>query len=66
MDISEELGEKGYVIIPNVLDSDEIEYCRGEFYKWQETVPNHDRFHRCVLSTLVQSATWIESKTMAA
>ena len=45
MDISKELNEKGYCIIPNVLSENEINYAKDLFYKWQKTIPNHDKIH---------------------
>ncbi len=45
MDISKELNEKGYCIIPNVLSENEINYAKDLFYKWQKTIPNHNKIH---------------------
>jgi len=42
MDLSNvkpDLLEKGYTIIPNILSSDEIEYCKREFRSYQSTLP---------------------------
>tara|TARA_B110000495_G_scaffold203143_1_gene225646 strand:+ start:1750 stop:2613 length:864 start_codon:yes stop_codon:yes gene_type:complete len=46
MDYLKELDEKGYVVVPNVLDTKEVEYCKHEFKSWQSTIPNHDMFHK--------------------
>lgn len=40
-----ELDEKGYTIIPNVLNNDEIEEYKREFNKWLNNVPDLREFH---------------------
>ena len=49
MDYLKELDEKGYVVVPNVLDTKEVEYCKHEFKSWQSTIPNHDMFHKYLI-----------------
>jgi len=46
--IKEELKENGYCIIPNILSTDEISEAKTLFYKWQKTIPNHDKFHNSI------------------
>jgi len=45
MDIIQELQTKGYCVIPNVLSNREVEDAKDLFYKWQKTIPNHDKIH---------------------
>ncbi len=45
MDIIQELQTKGYCVIPDVLSSQEVEDAKDLFYKWQKTIPNHDKIH---------------------
>ena len=44
--IYKSLKEDGYVIIPNVLTSNEIEEARKMFDDWKSSVNNLDVFHR--------------------
>lgn len=39
------LKADGYVIIPNVLTTDEIDIAKELFYKWKNSIPNHDKLH---------------------
>lgn len=48
MDICKELSEKGYCVIPDVLSKQEIEEAKTLFYKWQSTIPNHDKIHNTI------------------
>lgn len=48
MDICKELDEKGYCIIPNVLSNEEVEVAKQLFYKWQKTIPNHNKIHSLI------------------
>ena len=43
--IKNELNTKGYVIIENVLNPNEIFNAQELFYNWFESVPNLDKFH---------------------
>jgi len=43
--IENELNTKGYCVIENVLNSDEINTAKQQLYEWQKTIPNHDKFH---------------------
>jgi len=45
MDINRELQTKGYCVIPDVLSSEEVNNIKQLFYKWQKTIPNHDKIH---------------------
>ena len=42
----QELQEKGYTVVPNVLSKDEVEEALSLFKAWQKTIPNHDTIHR--------------------
>ena len=44
--IKQELKEKGYCIVPNVLNSNEVSDAKKLFYDWQSTIPNHDKLHK--------------------
>tara|TARA_Y100001958_G_C21246279_1_gene576611 strand:+ start:340 stop:1536 length:1197 start_codon:yes stop_codon:yes gene_type:complete len=44
--IKSDLEKNGFCIIPEVLDKDEIEFCKESFKDWRETIPNHDEFHK--------------------
>ena len=46
--IKKELLEKGYCVVPNVLNNDEVEYCKGLFKNWQNSIPNHDKVHNSI------------------
>lgn len=48
MDISKELKEKGYCIIPDILSKEEIDEAKKLFYKWQSTIPNHNKLHSII------------------
>lgn len=48
MDIVSELQNKGYCIVPNVLSSEEVDEAKQLFYKWQKSVPNHDKLHNTI------------------
>ena len=47
-EIKQELSEKGYVVVPNVLTEDQVKYCKKIFKDWQKTIPNHDVMHNSV------------------
>ena len=42
----QELQEKGYTVVPNVLSKDEVEEALSLFKAWQKTIPNHDTIHK--------------------
>jgi len=42
----DELNEKGYTIVPDVLTPSEVEEALGLFKAWQKTIQNHDEIHR--------------------
>lgn len=42
----DELKNKGYVIIPNILSEEEINYSKDEFFKWFESIENLDIIHK--------------------
>jgi hypothetical protein len=43
-----QLSENGYVIIPNVLESSEIQHAKELFLKWKDSIPDFDKFHNTV------------------
>jgi ectoine hydroxylase-related dioxygenase (phytanoyl-CoA dioxygenase family) len=43
-----ELLEKGYCIVPNVLSHEEVNKAKELFYTWKKTVPNHDKIHNLI------------------
>lgn len=45
MDYIKQLQTKGYCVIPNVLSETQINHAKDLFYKWQKTIPNHDKIH---------------------
>lgn len=47
-EIKQELSEKGYVVVPNVLTEEQITYSKKIFKDWQKTIPNHDVIHKAV------------------
>jgi ectoine hydroxylase-related dioxygenase (phytanoyl-CoA dioxygenase family) len=49
-DIRNNLNSSGYVVIPNVLNEQEINYSLELFKKWQKTIPNHDYNHNVIHS----------------
>lgn len=44
----DDLEDKGYAIIPNVLSQEDVEYCRNLVYDWQKTVPDLKDIHKYV------------------
>ena len=44
--IKQELDDKGYVVIPNILTSDEIDLYSQEFHKWRNSIENLDTIHK--------------------
>ena len=48
MDITLELENKGYCIVPNVLSNEEVIEAKKLFYTWQKTIPNHDIIHNII------------------
>ena len=51
IDIKKELEEHGYVIIPDILELEEIITCTNEFHKWRETIPKLDILHNIIESS---------------
>jgi len=45
INIIQELEEKGYVMIPNVLSSEEVNYAKNSFYKWKNSFSEFDYVH---------------------
>ena len=43
--IRNELEEKGYIILPEILTPTEIKEAKNEFYNWKNKIPYHDTFH---------------------
>ena len=48
MDITLELENKGYCIVPNILSNEEITEAKQLFYTWQKDIPNHDKIHNII------------------
>jgi len=46
--IKKELKEKGYCIIPNILDPIEVLEAKKLFMDWKNTIPNHDKLHKII------------------
>ena len=46
--IKEQLAEKGYCIVPNVLSSEDVKLCKQKFKDWQKTIPKHDKIHEAI------------------
>jgi hypothetical protein len=46
--IKKELEEKGYIIIPNILSSKEIELFKKEFTDWYNSIPNFQKIHNTI------------------
>lgn len=44
----EELKQKGYCIIENVLSKDEIDISKNMFFSWKNSIPNLDRLHNII------------------
>ena len=48
MDISQiksELDHKGYVVVPDVLNREDVDKCLDWFGDWQKSIPDHDYQH---------------------
>ena len=43
--IKTNLNEKGYVVIPNIMNAAEVESAKEMFFAWKSQVPNHDLIH---------------------
>ena len=48
MNIREEIEEKGYCVVPNVLTDEEHENAYNLFHSWKNTIDNHDYIHNAV------------------
>ena len=46
--IKQQLAEKGYCIVPNVLSSQDVKLCKQKFKDWQKTIPKHDKIHEAI------------------
>lgn len=46
--IKSHLTHKGYVVVPNVLSEEEIAEAKRLMRGWQDTIPDHERFHSSV------------------
>ena len=40
-----DLKKNGYVVIPKVISEEEIIVAKNLFYKWKNSIPNHDKMH---------------------
>ena len=45
MNIREELENKGYCVVNNILSDEEISQGYNMFHEWKNTIPNHDKLH---------------------
>lgn len=43
-----DLKENGYVIIPNVINKEEILYAKKLFYTWKDSITDHDKMHNMI------------------
>ena len=48
LDYKKHLERHGYVIIPDILDDDEIIESTKEFHKWRTSIPNLDNLHNLI------------------
>jgi hypothetical protein len=46
--IKQEFAEKGYVVIPNILNNQEIIEYIEEFNKWMDSIPDSDHLHSII------------------
>ena len=46
--IKKELTNNGYIVIENILNKEEIDYCRDEFFKWKSNINDHDYLHNLI------------------
>jgi ectoine hydroxylase-related dioxygenase (phytanoyl-CoA dioxygenase family) len=46
--ICQEFEEKGYVVIPNILNKDEIKEYIDEFNYWMDSIPNSEYLHNLI------------------
>lgn len=46
LEIKQHLETDGYVIIPNVLNQNEITKFILDFYQWKDKIPQHDKIHK--------------------
>ena len=44
--IKNDLNIKGYCIVSNILDQNEIDTLKNLFYEWKDQIPNHDFLHK--------------------
>ena len=43
-----DLKKNGYVVIPNVISDEEVTIAKELFYKWKNTIVNHDKIHSLI------------------
>ena len=43
--MKQNLSEKGYCVIPNILSLEEIEYVKRIFFEWKNSIEYHDKIH---------------------
>ena len=48
--IQEQLDTKGYCIIPNILNKDEINIAIESFKEWQNSIPDHEHISKNINS----------------
>ena len=48
MQYERDLIEKGYAIIPDILSGEEVKAAKEMFFRWQNTIPDHDWIHNAI------------------
>ena len=43
--IKNNLNQKGYVVIPNIITQEDVIYTKQLFHSWKENIPCHDKIH---------------------
>ena len=44
--IKKKLEKNGYVIVKDILNKDEIDLYKDEFFKWKKSIDNIDELHK--------------------
>ena len=47
-EIKNTLEQDGYVVVPNVLNENEVAEAKAEHDAWRKTIPDHDRIHNAI------------------
>ena len=43
-----DLKNNGYVLIPNIISDEEVNIAKDLFYKWKNSIPDHDKIHSAI------------------